>query len=81
MKSPFPNKINLVIVDENVDRNGEKKYFAWSTSCSGNSFAFRAICRADHKSVNVCVSGKAARELANYWNECFKANGTYSLYY
>lgn len=27
--------------------------------------------------VHQCETKKKAEELANYWNECYKANGTY----
>ena len=28
-------------------------------------------------SINACPTEKRAEELANFWNECYKANGTY----
>ena len=28
---------------------------------------------------NICETKKAAEELAAFWNECYKANGTYLL--
>ncbi len=30
------------------------------------------------KSANVCNSYKEAQEIADHWNECYKANGTYN---
>lgn len=34
---------------------------------------------AGMQAANLCATKKAAEELADYWNECFKRNGT-SIY-
>ena len=34
---------------------------------------------AGMQAANLCATRKAAEELADYWNECFKRNGT-SIY-
>lgn len=33
----------------------------------------------DLKTVNACTTKKAAEELRDFWNECFKNNGTYAF--
>lgn len=37
-----------------------------------NTFNIKNIITA-----NICETKKAAEELASFWNECYKANGTY----
>jgi hypothetical protein len=64
-------------------------YYAVNTEDNGKIYAFviKASINENLKtlfsgyknliSINACETKKRAEELANFWNECYKANGTY----
>lgn len=52
---------------------------AWVLSFSENDNMKAVIERyADLEYLNICPTKKAAEELAAFWNECYKKNGTYA---
>ena len=57
----------------------EGKYFSYADALSSSSDLLSQLERRDIYGVHLCESKKAAKELAEFWNGCFKNNGTYSL--
>ena len=56
------------------------KYWAGTMTVSSNDNIMNISQRiAGMQTANLCTTRKAAEELADYWNECFKRNGT-SIY-
>ena len=66
-------------------------YIAYSAQLDGKNWAGVTVvssninimnlsqCLHGVQTANLCATKKAAEELADYWNECFKRNGT-SIY-
>ena len=53
-------------------------YYADVISCSqSDNLLFKLGSIGGLKTANICQTRKAARELADTWNDSFKANGTY----
>lgn len=64
-------------------------YYAVNTEDNGKIYAFviKASINENLKtlfsgyknliSINACPTKKRAEELANFWNDCYKTNGTY----
>lgn len=58
----------------------EGKYIS-SVICAGESDNLLSILKIENiHNATICSSKKKAYELSNYWNECYKKNGTH-LYY
>ena len=56
------------------------KYWAGTMTVSSDDNIMNISQRiAGMQAANLCATKKAAEELADYWNECFKRNGT-SIY-
>lgn len=63
-------------------------YFAYSAQVNGRNYA-GTMRKTDSDNLlalagnvtalHICATRKAAEELANYWNECYRINGT-SIY-
>ena len=54
--------------------NGTHYAHAWSHTASS-----ALECQMKGGSYHLCASRKEARNLAEYWNNCFRANGTYAF--
>lgn len=67
------DKIYMVV---SVTENGKHVAYVLNTSGSNNLVSVLAGVRG-LTSANVCKTRKAAAEIANDWNERYKANGTY----
>ena len=62
-----------------AQQNG--KYWAGTMTVSSDDNIMNISQRiAGMQAANLCATRKAAEELADYWHECFKRNGT-SIYY
>jgi hypothetical protein len=60
----------------NVKENGKLYAFAWKVS--GNQDLLSVLRGFKNlETVNVCPSFKSAKELVAFWNDCYKANGSY----
>lgn len=61
-----------------VEREPEKgKYVAYAYSFLRNHNLVGIV--ENYSTFMICESKKKAVELADYWNDCYKANGTYAL--
>lgn len=67
------DKVYMVVT---VTENGKNVSYVLDASGSCNLVSVLAGIRG-LTSANVCKSKKAAAEIADDWNECYKANGTY----
>ena len=79
----LPKNVYVVWTFSNADKT--KHYASAEKIPGGNNLLCYATDYAKTRygkhatSMNVCNTWKAARQLADQWNECYKNNGTYSL--
>lgn len=58
-----------------VRKDGKHYAYAVTVANSDNLIAFLGVDGLEH--VNATSTKKEAKELADYWNECYRKNGTY----
>lgn len=69
----LPKNVYLALV---VEENG--KFYAYARKVPGNNDLFSELQRVNGlHSANVCRSLKAAKELVQFWNACYNANGSF----
>jgi len=68
--------MKMIFIVVNINENGKHYAFA-DTIKTGNNLLpmFRRYENADI--VHLCETRKSADEIAAFWNECYKNNGTY----
>lgn len=55
-----------------------EKFHAFTQSATGSDNLFSQLNMwAGIQSANICASKKDAEQLAEFWNECYKNNGTW----
>lgn len=67
------DKIYMVVT---VTKNGKNVSYVLGVSGTSNLVSVLSGIRG-LTSANVCKSKRAAAEISDDWNECYKANGTY----
>ena len=55
----------------------DDKYVSWVIRVRDNDNLLSVLNIKDIQHANICSSKKKAYELSDYWNECYKINGTY----
>ena len=58
-----------------IEENG--KFYAYVIKTSGGTNLLVTLDVPGIVAANICPTRKRAREIATYWNNCFKNNGTY----
>ena len=53
------------------------KYLSFVLCVRNSDNLLSALNIKDIQNANICSSKKLAYELSDYWNECYKINGTY----
>ena len=53
------------------------KYYSYAIKTKNNNNLLSVLNIKGIVSANVCDTFKKAREIVDYWNECYKRNGTY----
>ena len=59
----------------NIKENG--KYYAFVEPFSDSDNALAKLYHKNMTSVNVYSTKKKAAEIASFWNDCYRKNGTY----
>ena len=59
------------------DENGKQKRFAYAEKVHGSNELLSYFGRKDIQHVNPVKTFKEAKEIAEFWNDCYKKNGTY----
>lgn len=83
-KTMLPKNVYVVWSFSNKDNT---KHYAIAEKISGGhnllgyaqTYAKGSSISGYARTMSVCNTWKAARQLAHHWNECYKKNGTYSL--
>lgn len=58
----------------------EGKFYSWADAIQRRENLLSIFAgRPSLKTVNACQTRKEADELARFWNECYKKNGTYAF--
>lgn len=60
-----------------VSINENEKNYAYAVKVNSSDNLLSKLQIKDIKTANICESRKEASKLADYWNECYKKNGTY----
>ena len=69
-------RVAMVSFAITIEENG--KYFAWPLTVPANNDIVSEFAGIKGlKTANYCPSRKKAKELADFWNGCYRRNGTY----